>query len=260
MTSKLIAEIHGSTGTLVLNAPERRNALSLDMWQAIPGLVAQFEKNPAIRAIVVKGAGGEAFAAGADISEFEANRATDEGAKAYDTATFQATLSLERCSKPVIAAVRGICFGGGMALAMACDLRLASDNSRFCIPAAKLGIGYGLAGTESLVAKLGPALTAEMLFTAKVYGAQEALARGIVQATAPLADFDNLVTTYTAMLGQNAPLSILAAKKAVRAALTAAEHDRAEAQRAVAACMASTDYAEGRKAFLEKRKPNFQGR
>ena len=260
MTSKLIAEIHGSTGTLVLNAPERRNALSLDMWQAIPGLVEQFEKDPAIRAIVVKGAGDEAFAAGADISEFEANRATDGSAKSYDEATHRATLSLERCSKPVIAAVRGICFGGGMALAMACDLRLASDNSRFCIPAAKLGIGYGLAGTEGLVAKLGSALTAEMLFTAKVYSAQEALMRGIVQATASVADFDELVTAYTTMLGQNAPLSILAAKRTIRAALTNGERDRAEAQRAVAACMASSDYAEGRRAFLEKRKPNFQGR
>lgn len=260
MTSKLIAEIHGSTGTLVLNAPERRNALSLDMWQAIPGLVAQFEKDPAIRAIVVKGAGDEAFAAGADISEFETNRATDDGAKSYDAATHQATLSLERCSKPIVAAVKGICFGGGMALAMACDLRLASDNSRFCIPAAKLGIGYGLAGTEALVAKLGPSLTAEMLFTAKVYSAQEALARGIVQAAVPVADFDNLIKSYLTQLGQNAPLSILAAKKAIRAALSGDDTDRANAHRAVAACMASRDYAEGRKAFLEKRKPNFHGR
>jgi enoyl-CoA hydratase/carnithine racemase len=260
MTSKLIAEIHGSTGTLVLNAPERRNALSLDMWRAIPGLVEHFEKDPAIRAIVVKGAGDEAFAAGADISEFEANRATDDGAKSYDAATFQATLSLERCSKPVIAAVRGICFGGGMALAMACDLRLASDNSRFCIPAAKLGIGYGLAGTEALVAKLGPALTAEMLFTAKVYSAEQALMRGIVQATCPVAGFDAMVASYTGMLAQNAPLSILAAKKAVRAALSKTDRDRADAQHAVATCMTSADYAEGRRAFLEKRKPNFQGR
>jgi enoyl-CoA hydratase len=260
MTSKLIAEVRGSTGILVLNAPERRNALSLDMWRAIPEIIAEFEKNQAIRAIVLKGAGDEAFAAGADISEFEDNRATNDGAKTYDTATYQAMLSLERCSKPVVAAIRGICFGGGMALAMACDLRLASDNSRFCIPAAKLGIGYGLAGTEALVAKLGPALTAEMLFTAKVYNAQEALMRGIVQAVAPVAEFDNLIAAYTTMLGQNAPLTVLAAKKAISAALSTKEEDRAEAHHAVAACMTSTDYAEGRKAFLEKRKPNFQGR
>ncbi|MFM9862348.1 MAG: enoyl-CoA hydratase [Micropepsaceae bacterium] len=260
MTSKLIAEIHGSTGTLVLNAPERRNALSLDMWQAIPGLVEEFEKDLGIRSIVVRGAGSEAFAAGADISEFEANRATDESAKAYDAATGRATLSLSRCSKPVIAAVQGICFGGGMALAMACDLRLATDNSRFCIPAAKLGIGYGFAGTAALVAKLGPSCTAEMLFTAKVYSAHEALMRGIVQAVAPVADFDNVLKGYTTMLGQNAPLSILASKKAIQAALSHDANDRSEADRAVAACMASADYAEGRKAFLEKRKPAFHGK
>jgi enoyl-CoA hydratase len=258
MTSKLIAEIQGSTGILVLNAPERRNALSLDMWLAIPGLVEQFEKDPAIRSIVVRGAGGEAFAAGADISEFDANRATDDSAKTYDTATRRANLSLENCSKPVIAAIQGICFGGGMALAMACDLRLASDNSSFCIPAGKLGLGYP--GTDALVARLGPALTAEMLFTAKVYSAHEALMRGIVQAVAPVADFDNVVKGYTAMLADNAPLSILASKKAIRAALSGDERDRAEASQAIAACMTSADYAEGRKAFREKRKPRFQGR
>ncbi len=260
MTSKLIAEIHGSTGTLVLNAPERRNALSLDMWQAIPGLVEQFENDTAIRSIVVRGAGDEAFAAGADISEFDANRATDENAKTYDTATHRATLSLSNCSKPVIAAVKGICFGGGMALAMACDIRLASDNSRFCIPAAKLGVGYGYAGTAALVARLGPSFTAEMLFTARVYSAHEALMRGIVQAVAPVADFDNVVKGYTTMLGTNAPLTIIAAKKAIRAAVSGDEVERAEADGAVAACMTSADYTEGRKAFLEKRKPAFQGR
>lgn len=260
MTPKLIAEIHGSTGVLVLNAPERRNALSLDMWQSIPGLVEKFEKDPSVRSIVVRGAGGEAFAAGADISEFEANRATDESAKIYDTATGRATLSLANCSKPVIAAVTGICFGGGMALAMACDLRLATDDSRFCIPAAKLGIGYGFAGTAALVAKIGPSTTAEMLFTAKIYSAEEALARGIVQAIAPAAGFDALVNSYTSMLAVNAPLSVLASKMAIRAALSGKEQDRAEADRAVASCMTSADYAEGRKAFLDKRKPEFKGR
>ena len=260
MTSKLIAEIHGTTGTLVLNAPERRNALSLDMWQAIPGIIRAFEQDPSIRSIVVRGAGGEAFAAGADISEFGANRATDESAKRYDTATHKATLSLADCSKPVIAAIQGICFGGGMALAMACDLRLATEDARFCIPAAKLGVGYSTGGTAALVARLGAALATEMLFTARTYNAQEALTRGIVQAIAPAGNLDALVERYTAMLAQNAPLTIMTAKKAIRAALSGNPDDRAEADRAVTTCMTSTDYAEGRKAFLEKRKPNFQGR
>jgi enoyl-CoA hydratase/carnithine racemase len=260
MTSKLIAEIHGPSATLVLNAPQRRNALSLDMWQAIPGIVEDFDRNANVRSIVIRGAGTEAFAAGADISEFEANRATDESAKAYDNATQAATRSLANCSKPVIAAVRGICFGGGMALAMACDLRLASDDSRFCIPAAKLGIGYGTSGTAALVTLLGPALAAEMLFTARVYNAAEAMALGIVQAVSPAASLDALVTRYTDMLAANAPLSIAAAKKAIRAATSLRPEDRNASDAAVAACMTSADYAEGRRAFLEKRKPNFQGR
>jgi enoyl-CoA hydratase/carnithine racemase len=259
MTAKLIAEIHGSTGTLVLNAAQRRNALSLDMWQSIPRIVADFDRNTNVRSIVIRGAGDEAFAAGADISEFEANRATDDSAKAYDAATGAATLSLTNCSKPVIAAIRGICFGGGMALAMACDIRLATDDSRFCIPAAKLGVGYGAPGTAALVARLGPSLAAEMLFTGRVYNAQEALARGIVQAVATRADFDSLLSNYTTTLAANAPLSIAASKMAIRAALSGNPQDRAAADQAVAACMASTDYAEGRKAFLEKRKPIFQG-
>lgn len=260
MTSKLIAEVHGSTATLVLNAPQRRNALSLDMWQAIPEIIAGFDRNATVRSIVIRGAGTEAFAAGADISEFEANRATDDSAKTYDLATQAATLSLGRCSKPVIAAVRGICFGGGMALAMACDLRLASDDSRFCIPAARLGIGYGAPGTAALVALFGPSLTAEMLFTARVYNAAEALSHGIVQAIAPAGQFDELVNGYTAKLAANAPLSIAAAKKAIRAALSSDPAHKSAADAAVATCMGSDDYIEGRRAFLEKRKPVFQGR
>ena len=244
---------------MVLNAPLRRNALSLDMWEAIPPLVQAFAQDTHIRSIVVTGAGHEAFAAGADISEFDNHRATDAGAKAYDAATHAATLSILCCDKPVVAAIEGICFGGGMALAMACDLRLSTDDAKFRIPAAKLGIGYGYEGTAALVARLGPALTAEALFTARVYTAQEALAAGIVNAVAPHAEFDALVADYTAMLAENAPLSITAAKKAIRAAISGNADDRRTAEQSIAACMASDDYREGRTAFLEKRKPRFQG-
>ena len=218
MTSKLIAEIRGSAGYLVLNAPLRRNALSLDMWAGIPQIVERFEQNTSIRSLVVTGAGHEAFAAGADISEFDDQRATQDSAKVYDAATHAAIVSIVRCTKPVIAAVRGICFGGGMALAMACDLRLASDDAKFCIPAAKLGVGYSYDGIAALAVRLGPALTAEILFTARTYSAQEALSTGIVHALSTPAEFDALVARYTSMIAVNAPLSIAAAKSALRAA------------------------------------------
>jgi enoyl-CoA hydratase len=260
MTSKLIAEIRSSAGYLVLNAPKRRNALSLDMWLGIPEIIGRFENDPEVRSIVVTGAGGEAFAAGADISEFEDQRATADSAKAYDEATQGATRSIARCAKPVVAAVRGICFGGGVALAMACDLRIASDDSRFCIPAARLGIGYGYEGTGTLASKLGPAVATEMLFTARVYSAHEALLKGIVHAVAPAGDFEAFVAGYAATLAANAPLSIAAAKSVIRALVSRDADERRAAEQRVADCMTSEDYREGRTAFLEKRKPRFQGR
>lgn len=230
------------------------------MWEAIPSIVESHEKNPHIRSIVVTGAGSDAFAAGADITEFDDHRATDDGAKLYDAATHAATRSIARCTKPVIAAIRGICYGGGMALAMACDLRLATTDAKFCIPAAKLGVGYSYDGMAALVAKLGAALTAEVLFTARSYAAQEALVNGIVHALAPQAEFDALVDRYTSAIADNAPLSIAAAKSAIGAILSDNTQDRCAAEARVAACMASEDYREGRAAFLEKRKPRFQGR
>jgi enoyl-CoA hydratase/carnithine racemase len=260
MTSKLIAEIRGSAGYLVLNAPLRRNALSLDMWQAIPPSIESFAQNTRIRTIVITGAGHEAFAAGADISEFDNHRATADSAKAYDAATQTAVLSIVRCDKPVIAAIKGICFGGGMALAMSCDLRLASDDAKFRVPAARLGVGYGYEGTAALVARLGPALTAEVLFTARIYTANEALAKGMVHALAPLADVDALVEQYVSQIADNAPLSMAAAKAAIRAAISGKTEDRHQAEQRISACMTSDDYREGRAAFLEKRKPSFQGR
>ena len=260
MTSKLIAEQRGSLGYLVLNAPERRNALSLDMWQAIPELVERFGRNPDIRCLVVTGAGTEAFAAGADISEFEANRATEETAKIYDNATRDAALAIIRCHKPVVAAIRGICFGGGVALAIACDLRLASNDSRFCIPAARLGIAYGFEGTNTLVDRVGATMAVEMLLTARVYSAHEALMRGLVHQVAPAADFETVVAGYTATIASNAPLSMTSTKQSLQAIFSRNTTDRGAADECSKACTISDDYREGRLAFLEKRKPRFQGK
>jgi len=260
MTSKLIAEIRGSAGYLILNAPDRRNALSFEMWAGMAPIIERFAQDPKVRVVVVTGQGSQAFCAGADISEFDRNRASDQAASAYDGATEAAVQSLYRCAKPVVAAIRGICFGGGFALALGCDLRLASDDARFCIPAGKLGIGYGLSATGALVQRLGPATTADILFTGQVYSAAEALARSIVQRIALSSEFDALVDGYVAMLCENAPLSLAASKAGIRATLSHDANLRAQAERSFAACMASEDYIEGRRAFMAKRKPQFQGK
>ena len=229
------------------------------MWQAIPDIVNQFDQDPDIRCLIVTGAGTEAFAAGADISEFEANRATAETAKTYDDATRAAVSAIIECSKPVVAAIRGVCFGGGVALAVACDLRVAASDARFCIPAARLGVAYGTGGTSALVGQIGAALAAEMLITARVYSAHEALMRGLVHQVAPVSDFDTVIAGYTSAIAANAPLSMTATKRAVRYALTASIDDKTAAEQTAAVCAASDDYREGRQAFLEKRKPQFSG-
>jgi len=260
MTSKLIAETRGSAGYLILNAPDRRNALNYEMWAGIPPIIERFAAEPKVRLVILMGQGSGAFSAGADISEFDQNRASGEAGASYERVTEAAFDSLYRCAKPVVAAIRGICFGGGLALALACDLRLASEDARFSIPAGKLGIGYGLGLTSALTKRLGPGNAADVLLTAQAYSASEALARGIVQRIAPADQFDALVAKYVEMLSENAPLALAAAKLAIRATIDDDDALRREADKAFAACMRSEDYKEGRKAFAAKRKPQFTGK
>jgi enoyl-CoA hydratase len=260
MTSKLIAEIRNSAGYLILNVPDRRNALSYDMWAGIPPIIERFAAEPRVRVVVLAGQGTGAFSAGADIAEFDQNRATGESGQSYERVTELAFDSLYRCAKPVVAAIRGICFGGGFALALACDLRLASDDARFCIPAGKLGIGYGNSLTAALAKRLGPGTAADVLLSAQIYSAAEALTRGMVQRVAPPGQFDALIESYIEMLSENAPLSLAAAKLSIRATIENDDALRREAERAFAQCMRSDDYKEGRKAFAAKRKPQFQGK
>lgn len=259
MFQKLNIDRRGPVAYLVLNTPARRNAVSLDMWQGIPDLVAELEQDTRIRCIVLTGAGTEAFSAGADISEFEDNRANEEATRLYDKATGLAITSIMEASKPVVAAIRGVCFGGGMALAMACDLRLASADARFCIPAARLGIAYGVEGTANLVATVGPALASEILLTAATYTAHEALLRGLIHQIAPVQDYDTVLEGYVSRIAGNAPLSMLASKRAIRAAISDDATALDAAKDAARICARSADYAEGRRAFAEKRKPRFNG-
>jgi enoyl-CoA hydratase/carnithine racemase len=229
------------------------------MWQAMPGLIAQFQDTPDVRCIVIKGSGNEAFAAGADISEFDALRASELAGKSYEDATQAALSAIMDSTIPVIAAVRGICFGGGFALALACDLRLATEDSRFCIPAARLGIAYGMDTTTNLVRRLGESLATEMLLTARVYTATDALLRGMVHQVFPVATFDAAVAACASGIAANAPLSMRSSRLTIRSVVDPTPSNQSTASRSIGNCMDSADYREGRTAFLEKRRPHFKG-
>jgi len=260
-TERLIGRKDGAIGWMIFNNPERRNALSLDMWQAIPDVLASFEADPEIRIVVFRGAGDKAFVAGADISQFEALRANRDANDLYSAQSAAATRAMVGLTKPSIAMVRGYCIGGGLAVALTCDLRICSPDSRFAIPAARLGLGYGFEGVKALADVVGPSFAKEILFTARHMSAEEALRIGLVNKVAADDDLETVVRDYAAMVADNAPLTVKAAKMAVDEALRDPAHRRLEkVARAIGACFESADYAEGRRAFLEKRRPVFQGR
>jgi len=256
---KLRVERDGPIGRLVLDNPARRNAIGGEMWRAIPKAMAEFDADPAIRCIVLRGEGTVAFAAGADISEFEQRRSSDADVKAYEALIDSAHHAIENSPKPVIALIHGFCVGGGLAVALSCDLRYADASSRFAIPAAHLGLGYGVPGTNRLVATVGHAAAREIMFSARRYSADEARAMGLVNRVLPDAELDEYVRKIALELAANAPLTIAASKSVINA-LIAAKGDYAEANKIVARCMKSEDYVEGRRAFMEKRSPAFKGK
>jgi enoyl-CoA hydratase/carnithine racemase len=261
LTSKMIAQKDGAIGRLIFNNPARHNAVSLDMWEGVAQIVEDFEKDDSVRVIVVSGAGGRAFVSGADISEFKERRASEEAAAAYARVSEGARLRLQETLKPTIAMIRGYCIGGGVGTALACDLRIAAEGSKFGIPAAKLGLGYAYDGIKKLVDLVGPAHAREIFFTARQFTAEEALAMGLVNRVVPEAELESYVDNYCAMIAGNAPLTVRAAKVAIREALKdESARDLALCKQLVDDCFASADYAEGRTAFMEKRKPQFRGR
>jgi enoyl-CoA hydratase/carnithine racemase len=229
------------------------------MWRAIPKAMAELDADSAIRCIVLRGEGTVAFAAGADISEFEKRRSSTADVKAYEALIDAAHHAIEKSPKPVIALIHGFCVGGGIAMALSCDLRYADDSSRFAIPAARLGLGYGVPGTNRLVATVGHAAAREIMFSARRYSAEEAAAMGLVNRVLPDAELDDHVRRLALELAANAPLTIAASKSVINA-LIAAKGDYAEANKMVARCMESEDYVEGRQAFMEKRLPAFKGK
>jgi len=260
-TPNMIAEKHGPVGRIVFNKPAKHNATSSDMWQAIPVILDDFEKDPAIRVVVVTGAGDKAFVSGADISEFETARNTPEQVKRYDEIGELANTRLTKCSKPTIARIRGYCVGGGLAVSLTCDLRIASENSKFAVPAAKLGLGYRAAGIKTLMNVVGPAYAKEIFYTGRLFDAQEALQMGLINRVVPEDELDAYVDNYCKLIGQNAPLTMHAAKRTIEE-LTRLDGkpDFGRTTALVKECFESEDYIEGRRAFMEKRKPVFKGR
>jgi enoyl-CoA hydratase len=257
-TQNMIAQIDGAIGWMIFNKPARRNAVSLDMWAAIPEILEKFEQNPAVRVIVLKGAGEQAFVSGADISEFEQQRASSASNAHYDRVSDDASRRLINCTKPTIAMINGWCIGGGLAIALECDLRIASDVSRFGIPAARLGLGYAAPGVKKLMEVVGPSFTKEIFFTARHFNATEALAMGLVNRVLPAAELERYTRGYCATIADNAPMTISTLKRTVSELLN--DGDPALCDRLVKACFESEDYIEGRRAFMEKRRPVFLGR
>ncbi len=253
--------VQGGIARLVLSQPARLNAMSFDMWSALPDLVARAMADERVRAIAVEGAGDKAFCAGADISQFGEKRTSEAAVAAYEEAVRGGLAALAECEKPTLALVRGICFGGGLALAASCDLRLVREGARFSIPAAKLGLGYAYNNLDFLVRRIGLGAAADIFYSARQFDAQEAQRLGIASHVWPEDAFAQEAEAYLTRIAANAPLTLRALAISLRElAKPESLRDKARADAAVAACFASEDYAEGRRAFSEKRAPDFKGR
>jgi enoyl-CoA hydratase/carnithine racemase len=259
-TDKMLSRKEGGVGTLIFNNPERHNAVSLEMWQAASAILADFAADKDVRVVVLTGAGGKAFVSGADISKFESERSSKEAVERYNAAVEKAYTAVYEFPKPTIAMIRGYCIGGGVGLALCCDLRICSDNSKFGVPAAKLGLGYGFTGIKKLVDVVGPSFAKEIFFTARQFTAAEALQMGLVNRVLPVEELDKYVKDYADTISGNAPLTVNSVKYIVgQVVKDESQRDMKKCADLVAQCFASSDYIEGRKAFMEKRKPAFTG-
>ena len=261
LTERIVAEKQGSIGWLTFNNPARRNAVSIDMWEAIPKVLDRFEADPQVRVIVLRGEGDRAFVSGADVSQYEKQRSSAEGIQRYEEIATRVQDRFQSCDKVLIAMIRGYCLGAGINISLNCDLRIASADARLGIPAAKLGLGYRASSVKNLIDTVGAAYAREVLVTGRQFTAEEAKAMGLVHRVVPVEGLEALVHEYCVMISENAPLTIRASKRIVRELLRSSATFDAEACAAlVKQCFESQDYIEGRRAFMEKRKPVFQGK
>lgn len=260
MTDKIITEQSGDIARIIFNQPEKRNAVSLEMWEAVEVAAERFASNDTVRILVLSGAGGKAFVSGADVSKFETERASKEAVAHYNATTKRVYDLIEAFPKPTIAQIDGFCVGGGVALALCCDLRICGQGSQFAIPAAKLGLGYGFPGLKRLVDVVGPSFAKEIFFTARRFDAEEARVMGLVNRVVEDDRVGQMAEETAQSIAANAPMTVSSIKFIVRQTVKPeSERDLAGCEARVQACFDSQDYIEGRRAFLEKRKPRFVG-
>jgi enoyl-CoA hydratase/carnithine racemase len=256
---RIDARKDGAIGWMIFNNPARHNAVSVGMWEAIPKVLDDFAADPQIRVVALMGAGEKAFVSGADISQFESQRSGPEAVQRYEEIAEGAQLRLQTFDKPTLAMIRGYCLGAGLNIANVCDLRIAAEDARFGIPAAKMGLGYRASAMKNLVDVVGAARAREIMITARQFSAAEAKEMGLVHRVAPGAELEKSTREYCELIAGNAPLTMRAAKRIIREVVSS-EYDAVLCKSWVKECFDSADYAEGRKAFMEKRKPVFAGR
>ena len=259
-TSKMLADVEDGIGWVTFNNPERRNAISLEMWEGLAVILESFRKDDSVRVVILQGAGDRAFVSGADISEFDSKRGSAEQKASYAKVAAAANRRLLKLDKPLLAMIRGFCIGGGLATALSADVRFASPDATFGIPAAKLGLGYEYEGLKRLTDLVGPSRAKDIMFSARFMDAEEALRMGLINR---ICDRDSLrreITDYARLIAENAPLTIRAARAAINEVTKDPEkRDLDTINAMINACFDSEDYREGRLAFREKRKPRFRG-
>jgi enoyl-CoA hydratase len=260
-TERVKTWLEGSALHIRFNNPAKHNALSLDMWEAVPALLNKAATDDNVRMVVFSGEGGKSFVSGADISQFEDLRAQKEAVKKYEVVAEDALQGIYNFGKPTVAWIKGYCIGGGLNVAISCDLRIASADSTFSVPATRLGLGYRFSAMKNLTDLVGPGAAKDIFFTARRLDAAEALRIGLVNRVAEADKMDALLEEYTKAITTGAPLTIKAGKRIIREVLKPdSDIDMEMCRRLILDCFESEDYAEGRRAFMEKRKPVFKGK